>query len=193
MIQERCWFSQINFFNEYFPHRIKLLFPPLGLRVLYDFRSFCCMKEFGDGFDGVTFTTFIRTVAETAIVAFHTLPVGFPLPTISKNSLYTLFCPLILDHGVFSKFPFLAPIFLFRISCSILLFAIVFNLCYSGPNFCWWVSRSYISNTVLSFSDSRILNLYKHSKMSSCGVFVIDNKIPSHLNRIPEYHHFVDW
>ena len=38
-----------------------------------------------------------------AIVSFHTLPVGFPLPTISKNSLYTLFCSLILDHGVLLK------------------------------------------------------------------------------------------
>ena len=27
----------------------------------------------------------------------------FPLPAISKNSLYTLFCPLILDHGVLLK------------------------------------------------------------------------------------------
>ena len=27
----------------------------LGLRSLDDFRSFCCMKEFGNGFDGVTF------------------------------------------------------------------------------------------------------------------------------------------
>ena len=26
MIQERCWFSQIDFFIEYFPHRIKILF-----------------------------------------------------------------------------------------------------------------------------------------------------------------------
>ena len=26
MIQERCWFSQINFFIEYFPHRINVLF-----------------------------------------------------------------------------------------------------------------------------------------------------------------------
>ena len=26
MIQERCWFSQIDFFVEYFPHRIKILF-----------------------------------------------------------------------------------------------------------------------------------------------------------------------
>ena len=39
-------------------------------------------------------------MAETAIVSFYTLPVGFQLPTISKNSLYTLFCSLILDHGV---------------------------------------------------------------------------------------------
>ena len=26
MIQERCWFSHIDFFVEYFPHRIKILF-----------------------------------------------------------------------------------------------------------------------------------------------------------------------
>ena len=26
MIQERCWFSQIDFFIEYFPHRINILF-----------------------------------------------------------------------------------------------------------------------------------------------------------------------
>ena len=49
------------------------------------------------------FSTLIGIVAETAIVSFHTLPVGFPLPTISKNSLYTLFCSLILDHGVLLK------------------------------------------------------------------------------------------
>ena len=38
-----------------------------------------------------TLSTLIHIVAETAIVSFHTLPVGFPLSTISKNSLYTLF------------------------------------------------------------------------------------------------------
>ena len=26
MIKERCWFSQIDFFIEYFPHRINVLF-----------------------------------------------------------------------------------------------------------------------------------------------------------------------
>ena len=49
------------------------------------------------------FSTLIDIVAETAFVSFHTLPVGFPLPTISKSSLYTLFCSLILDHGVLLK------------------------------------------------------------------------------------------
>ena len=39
----------------------------------------------------------------------------------------------------------------------------------------------YNSNTVLSFSDSRILNLYNPSKMSSGGIFVIDNKFSSHF------------
>ena len=30
MIQERCWFSQINFFIEYFPHRVKIVsFQPI--------------------------------------------------------------------------------------------------------------------------------------------------------------------
>ena len=76
---------------------------PLGLRVLDGFRSLCRMKEFGDGFDWCNFSTLIDIVAETAIFSFRTLPVGFPLPTISKNSLYTLFCSLILDHGVLLK------------------------------------------------------------------------------------------
>ena len=34
---------------------------------------------------------------------FTHCPSVFPLPTISKNSLYTLFCSLILDHGVLLK------------------------------------------------------------------------------------------
>ena len=48
----------------------------------------------------MSFSTLINIVAETAIVSFHTLPVEVPLPTISKKSLCTLFCFLILDHGV---------------------------------------------------------------------------------------------
>ena len=57
----------------------------------------------------VNFSTLIDIVAETAIVSFHTLPVGFPLPTMSKNSLSTLFCSLILDHGVLLKISTFGP------------------------------------------------------------------------------------
>ena len=46
------------------------------------------------------FCTLIEIVPETAIVSFNTLPVGFPLPTFSTNSWYTLFYPWILDHSV---------------------------------------------------------------------------------------------
>ena len=35
MIQERCWFSQINFFIEYFPHRIKILFLSSQFHVIH--------------------------------------------------------------------------------------------------------------------------------------------------------------
>ena len=38
--------------------------------------------------------TLIHIVSETAFVSVRTLPVGSPLPTISKNSLSTLFCSL---------------------------------------------------------------------------------------------------
>ena len=141
------------------------------------FAHSACMKEFGDGFDGELFTTLIHIVAETTIVSFHTLPVGFPLPTISKNSLYTLFCPPdSWPTAFFSTFPFLLPKFLFRISCSILLFNIVFQsvgnqvLTSSDES-----SKSYNSNTVFNFSDSRTLNFYNPSKMSSDGILVIDN------------------
>ena len=45
----------------------------------------------------------ILIVSETTIVSFWTLPVGFPLPTISQTSLFTLFYPLILYHGACFK------------------------------------------------------------------------------------------
>ena len=60
------------------------------------------------------FSALSNIVAETAIVSSRTLPVGLPLPTISKNSLYTLFCPLILDHGD----PFIISVSGFKIVIS---------------------------------------------------------------------------
>ena len=104
------------------------------LRVLDAFFSSCCMKEFGS-------CTLLSIETETAIVSFHTLPVSSPLPTFSKNSLYTLFCSLILDHGVclIISVSGLKKIFI-RKFCSTLLFAIVFNLCQTSPAFFWWMS-----------------------------------------------------
>ena len=68
-------------------------------------------------------STLIDIVAETAIVSSRTLPVGLPLPTISKNSLYTLFCPLILDHGV----SFIVSISGAKILISYILFSYFFS------------------------------------------------------------------
>ena len=66
---------------------------PLGLRVLDAFRSFCCMKEFGDGFDWCNFSTLIDYRGGNCnCLLFTHCPLVIPLPTISKNSLYTLFC-----------------------------------------------------------------------------------------------------
>ena len=86
------------------------------------------------------------------------------------------FVPWFLTTAFLLIISILAPKFFFQMSCSIPLFTMVFNLWWSGPNFFWWISRSYNSNTVLSFSDSRILYF-----ISSGGIFVIDNKIPSHF------------
>ena len=151
----------------------------MGFRVLDAFRSFCCMKEFGDVFDCVNFSTLIHIVTETAIVSFRRLPVELPLPTISENSLYTLFCSLIIDHGVLLEISISVPkIIISNFFLDTSFLTIVFNLWKSSPIFFWW---SYKSNTVLSFSSSRILSLYNPSKMSSGGIFVIDNEISSHF------------
>ena len=128
------------------------------------------------------FCTLVDIVTETAIVSFRTMPVGFPLPTISQNPLSTLFCPLILDHGVLLKISISAP--------KILISNILLNTSFHHSVQSVIIRSGFlldespyctIPNTVLSYSDSRILNLYNPSRMSSDGIFVIDNKIPSHF------------
>ena len=64
---------------------------------------------------------------------------------------------------------------------SLLLFTIIFNLWELGIDIFWWTSMSYNSKTTLSWSDSRILNLYRLSRISFDGIFVKDSKISSHL------------
>ena len=74
------------------------------------------------------FSTFIDIVTETATVSSRTLPVGFPLPTISKNSLYTLFCSLIFDHGVLLKISISGP----KILISYVLLDTSFHHCFQS-------------------------------------------------------------
>ena len=92
------------------------------------FRSFCCMKEFWDGFDGELFPRLSISWRKLQLFPFtHCL-----LASHCQQSPIILctrcFVPWFLTTAFFSKFPLLAPKFLFRISCSILLFTIVFNL-----------------------------------------------------------------
>ena len=128
------------------------------------------------------FSTLINIVAETAIVSSGTLPVGLPLPAISKNSLYTLFCLLILDHGV----SFTVSISSAKILISYILLDTSFH-----HRFQYVIIKSYfllMNLQVLQFQYgleflrlSYSFNLYNPSKMSSSGIFVRDNRIPSHF------------
>ena len=71
------------------------------------------------------FCMLIDTLTEAAIVFFRTLPVDFPSPTIPKSPLSTLFCHLILDHGV----PFIISISGLKIIDSYILFGTCFHHC----------------------------------------------------------------
>ena len=137
------------------------------------------------------FCTLIDIVAETAIVSSRTMSVGFPLPTISKNSLYTLFCSL-------DSWPRR-----------------------SSQNFRFWRQNSYFvylaryfflpsssirdNQVQLSSDESPGHTIPRRSWVSQTLVFLICTILPRHhqvgflsltikfrptLYRIPEYHHF---
>ena len=136
----------------------------------------------------------IRIVAETAIVSFHTLPVGLPMPTISKNSLYTLFCSLILDHGVLLKISISAP----QILISNFLLDTSFHHCLQSV-----IIRSYfllMNLQVMQFQYgleflTQTLVFLICTILPRChqlGFASLITKFRPILNRIPEYHHFVE-
>ena len=70
---------------------------PLGFLVLDAFLTFAAWKS---SEKGSVVSNLHAYSYRTAIVSCRTLAVGFPLPTISQSYLFTLFCTLILDHGV---------------------------------------------------------------------------------------------
>ena len=163
---------------KFFSSETGILF--LGFRVLDVFLSFCCMKEFGDGFDGVIFFTLIDIVSENAIVSCYTLSVDFPLST-----------SLILDHDVF--------FFIILISGQKSYFE-CFARYFFSPSF------SVCDDQVLTFSDessshtipirswlSQTLGFLIWTILSTClqmGFASSTMEFHPILNRIPEYHHF---
>ena len=111
---------------------------PLGLRVLDAFSLILLHERIRRRVRLCHFSTLIDIVAETAIVSTATLPVGFPLPTISKNSLYTLFGSLILDYGV--------PLIISISGAKILISYILLDTYFSSPLFSIFDSQVLISS-----------------------------------------------
>ena len=100
---------------------------PLGLVVLDAF-SFCCMKEFGDGVDGVTCPRLSISWRKLQLSPLEHCPLDSPCQQSPGVLCSRCFVPWFLTTTFLSEFPFLASKFLIREFCSILLFTIVFNL-----------------------------------------------------------------
>ena len=73
---------------------------PLGLRVLDDFRSLCCMKEFGDGFDGVIFPRLLISWRKLQLSPFTHCPLVSHCQNSPRILCARCFCPWTLNHGV---------------------------------------------------------------------------------------------
>ena len=139
-------------------------------------------EEIGDGFDYVILPRWSMSWRKLQLSHSTHCPLVSHCYQSPRILCTRCFVPWFLTTAFFSKFPFLIPKILIS---NVLLDTSVHHSFWSVINqvlnFFWWVSRSYKSIPVLSFSDSRILNLYNPSKISSGGIFVIDNKIPSQL------------
>ena len=92
------------------------------------FRSFCCMKKFGDVFDCVIFPRLLISWRKLQLSPSTHCPLDSHCQQSPRILCTRCFVPWFLTTAFFSWFPFLAPKFLLRISCSILHFTIVFNL-----------------------------------------------------------------
>ena len=135
------------------------------------------------------FCTFVEIVTETAIVSSGTLPVGFPLPTISKNSLSTLFCPPdSWPRRFFHNFHFwrqnnLARYFFLPLS-SICDNQVLIS---SDESPSHTISiRSWVSQTLVFWSCTILPRCHQ------VGFASLKTKFRPISNRIPEYHHFED-
>ena len=139
------------------------------------------------GFGCVIFARLLTSWRKLQLSPLEHCPLAFHCQQSPRILCTRCFVPWFLTTAFLSYFLFLASKFLIRRFCSILLFTIVFNLWQSGPNFFWWVSKSYNSNTRKVFQTLVFL---------ICTIFPRCHQVgfssPT-SNRIPEYHHFVDW
>ena len=153
---------------------LPLVLFPLGLRVLHDFRSFCCMKEFGDGSDGVTFPRLFISWRKLQVSPFTHCPLVSHCQQSPRILCTRCFCSLILDHGVLLKISISVP----KILISNLLLDTSFHH-----------SFQFCDNQVLTSSDeSPSHTIPIRSEVSQTLVFLI-------CTILPRFHHvgFSSW
>ena len=145
------------------------------------FRSLRCMKEFGDGFGCVIVPRLLTSWRKLQLSPLE----NCPLDSHRQQSprILSPFCPLILDHGV----SFIISIPGAKILISYILLdtsfhhrfqsVIIWSYLFSSdesPGHTIPI-RSCVSQTLV------FLICTIPSKMSSGGICVIDNKIPTHF------------
>ena len=92
------------------------------------FFTLCCVRDLGEGFSCVIFARLFVSCRKLQLSPLTHCPLDSQCQQSSRILCSRCFVPWFLTTVFFSKFPLLAPKFLFRISCSILLFTIAFNL-----------------------------------------------------------------
>ena len=101
---------------------------PLGLRVFYAFRSFCCIKEFGDGFGCVIFARFWTSWRKLQVSPLEHCPLNSHCQSPRVLFCSRGFVPWFLTTALVQNFH-VWPQKLFILKFwSILLLTIVFNL-----------------------------------------------------------------
>ena len=126
--------------------------------------------------------TIVTLMPETAVVSFRTLAFFFPLLTSTLSSFNAAHSLAIFDHySCFNSISVLRPSFVIEVSdpYSSLPLSSIFDNCASissDESPCRTIPIQF-----LSCADSRILNFYRLSKISSDGIFDVESRTSSHL------------
>ena len=108
---------------------------PLGLRVLDTFLSFCRVEELGEGFGCVVFARLLISWRKLQLSPLENCPLAFHCQQSPRILCSRCFVPCFLTTGVLLIISISGAknSYFVCISCSILLFAIVFNLSGESP------------------------------------------------------------